>query len=104
MAEDMRETALRYHRETRPGKIEVIASKPWANQRDLSRACTPGVAHASIAIAEDSAMASEYTIRANLVGAARSAHIVTPSVIARGLLNMCAVAVVDAQHDSHKAE
>ncbi|MDG2269831.1 MAG: phosphate acyltransferase, partial [Alphaproteobacteria bacterium] len=39
-----------------------------------------------------------------LVGAARSAHIVTPSVTARGLLNMCAVAVVDAQHDSHKAE
>ncbi|MDG2268861.1 MAG: NADP-dependent malic enzyme, partial [Alphaproteobacteria bacterium] len=64
----MRETALRYHRETRPGKIEVIASKPLANQLDLSRACTPGVAHASIAIAEDLAMASEYTIRANLVG------------------------------------
>ncbi|MBT5569635.1 MAG: NADP-dependent malic enzyme [Alphaproteobacteria bacterium] len=68
MAEDMRETALRYHRETRPGKIEVIASKPLANQRDLSRAYTPGVAHASTAIAEDPAMASEYTIRANLVG------------------------------------
>jgi malate dehydrogenase (oxaloacetate-decarboxylating)(NADP+) len=68
VAEDMRETALRYHRETRPGKIEVIASKPLANQRDLSRAYTPGVAHASTAIAEDPAMASEYTIRANLVG------------------------------------
>jgi malate dehydrogenase (oxaloacetate-decarboxylating)(NADP+) len=68
VAEDMRETALRYHRETRPGKIEVIASKPLANQRDLSRTDTPGVAHVSIAMAEDPAMASEYTIRANLVG------------------------------------
>ena len=64
----MCETALRYHREGRPGKIEVIASKPLANQRDLSRAYTPGVAHASTAIAEDPAMASEFTIRANLVG------------------------------------
>ena len=68
MAEDMRETALRYHREGRPGKIEVIASKPLANQRDLSRAYTPGVAHASMAIVEDPAQASELTIRGNLVG------------------------------------
>jgi malate dehydrogenase (oxaloacetate-decarboxylating)(NADP+) len=64
----MRETALRYHREGRPGKIEVIASKPLANQRDLSRAYTPGVAHASMAIVEDPAQASELTIRGNLVG------------------------------------
>jgi malate dehydrogenase (oxaloacetate-decarboxylating)(NADP+) len=68
VAEDMRETALRYHREGRPGKIEVIASKPLANQRDLSRAYTPGVAHASMAIVEDPAQASELTIRGNLVG------------------------------------
>ena len=64
----MRETALRYHREGRPGKVEVVATKPLANQRDLSRAYTPGVAHASLAIAEDPSMASELTIRANLVG------------------------------------
>jgi malate dehydrogenase (oxaloacetate-decarboxylating)(NADP+) len=68
MAEDMRETALRYHREGRPGKIEIVASKPLANQRDLSRAYTPGVAHASLAIVEDPDQASELTIRANLVG------------------------------------
>ena len=68
MAEDMRETALRYHREGRPGKIEVVASKPLANQRDLSRAYTPGVAHASLAVVEDPDQASELTIRANLVG------------------------------------
>ena len=64
----MRETALRYHREPRPGKIEVVASKPLGNQRDLSRAYTPGVAQASLAIAEDPFQASELTIRGNLVG------------------------------------
>ncbi|MBS27610.1 MAG: hypothetical protein CL566_01605 [Alphaproteobacteria bacterium] len=63
MAEDIRETALRYHREGRPGKIEVVASKLLANQRDLSRAYTPGVAQASLAISEDSAMAAELTVR-----------------------------------------
>ncbi|MBO6783816.1 MAG: NADP-dependent malic enzyme [Alphaproteobacteria bacterium] len=68
MAEDMRETALRYHREPQPGKIEVVASKPLGNQRDLSRAYTPGVAHASTAISEDPAQASDLTIRGNLVG------------------------------------
>ena len=68
MAEDIREASLRYHREGRPGKIEVIASKPLGNQRDLSRAYTPGVAQASLAIAEDPAMAAELTVRANLVG------------------------------------
>lgn len=68
MAEDIREAALRYHREGRPGKIEVVASKPLGNQRDLSRAYTPGVAQASLAISEDAAMAAELTVRANLVG------------------------------------
>lgn len=68
MAEDIREAALRYHREGRPGKIEVVASKPLGNQRDLSRAYTPGVAQASLAISEDSAMAAEVTVRGNLVG------------------------------------
>ena len=67
MAEDIREAALRYHRDGRPGKIEVVASKPLANQRDLSRAYTPGVAQASLAIAEDPARAAELTVRGNLV-------------------------------------
>jgi malate dehydrogenase (oxaloacetate-decarboxylating)(NADP+) len=68
MAEDFREAALRYHREPKPGKIEVVPSKPLGNQRDLALAYTPGVAAASSAIAEDPAMASEYTARGNLVG------------------------------------
>jgi malic enzyme len=68
MAADIREASLRYHREGRPGKIEVVASKPLGNQRDLSRAYTPGVAQASLAISEDAAMAAELTVRGNLVG------------------------------------
>lgn len=68
MAEDLREAALRYHREPKPGKIEVVPSKPLGNQRDLALAYTPGVAAASSAIAEDPAMAAEYTARGNLVG------------------------------------
>ncbi|MCZ6454079.1 MAG: NADP-dependent malic enzyme [Alphaproteobacteria bacterium] len=67
MAEDIREAALRYHREPKPGKIEVISSKPLGNRRDLALAYTPGVAAASLAIAEDPALASEYTARGNLV-------------------------------------
>jgi len=68
MAEDFREAALRYHREPKPGKIEVVSSKPLGNQRVLALAYTPGVAAVSLAIADDPAMASEYTARANLVG------------------------------------
>jgi hypothetical protein len=67
MVEDIREAALRYHREGRPGKIEVIASK---------------------------------ALGPILVGAEHSAHVLTPSVTARGILNMSAVAVVGAQYDA----
>ena len=59
MAEDIREAALRYHRDGRPGKIEVVASKPLANQRDLSRAYAPGVAQASLAIGAQYDMRAE---------------------------------------------
>ncbi len=86
MVEDMRETALRYHREGRPGKIEVVASKPLANQRDLYRAYTPGVAHASLAIVEDPDQASELTIRATLVG------VVTNGTAVLGLGNIVPLA------------
>ena len=67
MVEDLREAALRYHREPKPGKIEVVSSKPLGNQRDLALAYTPGVAAASLAIAEDPLLASELTARGNLV-------------------------------------
>ncbi len=59
--------ALRYHSEGRPGKIEIVASKPMATQRDLALAYSPGVAVPVRAIAEDPATAYDYTARGNLV-------------------------------------
>jgi malate dehydrogenase (oxaloacetate-decarboxylating)(NADP+) len=59
--------ALDFHRLGRPGKIEIIASKPMATQRDLSLAYSPGVAVPVRAIADDPAMAYEYTAKGNLV-------------------------------------
>ncbi len=59
--------ALLYHEYGRPGKIEIVASKPMATQRDLSLAYSPGVAVPVLAIAEDPATAYDYTIKGNLV-------------------------------------
>ncbi|MBX9816106.1 MAG: NADP-dependent malic enzyme [Sphingomonas sp.] len=59
--------ALRFHAEGRPGKIEVIASKPMATQRDLALAYSPGVAAPVRAIAADPATAYDYTAKGNLV-------------------------------------
>ena len=59
--------ALLYHSQGRPGKIEIIASKPMATQRDLSLAYSPGVAVPVKAIAEDPANAYEYTAKGNMV-------------------------------------
>ncbi|MFL6672846.1 MAG: NADP-dependent malic enzyme [Massilia sp.] len=63
----LRTDALEYHRSPTRGKIEVIATKPLSNQRDLSLAYSPGVAYACEEIAADPAMAADYTSRANLV-------------------------------------
>jgi malate dehydrogenase (oxaloacetate-decarboxylating)(NADP+) len=59
--------ALFYHSTGRPGKIEIVASKPMATQRDLSLAYSPGVAVPVRAIAEDPATAYDYTAKGNLV-------------------------------------
>ena len=59
--------ALFYHETIRPGKIEIIASKPMATQRDLSLAYSPGVAVPVEAIAADPELAARYTAKANLV-------------------------------------
>ena len=67
MADDLRDSALDYHRAPRPGKIEIAATKPLANQRDLALAYSPGVAAPCEEIAADPACAAEYTDRANLV-------------------------------------
>ena len=60
--------ALDYHSMgIRKGKIEVISTKPFATQRDLSLAYSPGVAYPCLAIAENPALANEYTAKGNLV-------------------------------------
>jgi len=59
--------ALLFHSHGRPGKIEIIASKPMATQRDLSLAYSPGVAVPVRAIADDPAKAYDYTAKGNLV-------------------------------------
>ncbi len=63
----LRADALEYHRSPVRGKIEVVATKPLSNQRDLSLAYSPGVAYACEEIAADPALAADYTSRANLV-------------------------------------
>ena len=65
---NLKRSALDYHEADPPGKIAVVATKPVANQRDLSLAYTPGVAHACTAIAEDPLNARRFTARGNLVG------------------------------------
>ncbi|MFT0875437.1 NADP-dependent malic enzyme [Rhodopseudomonas sp. G2_2311] len=66
-SEDLQAAALGYHRRPKPGKLEIQASKPLANQRDLALAYSPGVAAACNAIAADPAQAAELTVRSNLV-------------------------------------
>ncbi len=62
-----RQAALDYHEFPKPGKLEIRATKPLANGRDLSLAYSPGVAEACLDIKADPASASRYTARSNLV-------------------------------------
>ena len=64
---DLKSGALIYHREPRPGKLEIQPTKPLGNQRDLALAYSPGVAAVSEAIRDNPADAALYTSRANLV-------------------------------------
>src|SRR5579871_4294413 len=67
MTDELRESALEYHRLPTPGKLAIVATKPLANQRDLALAYTPGVAAACEAIQADPGEAARLTSRANLV-------------------------------------
>lgn len=63
----LREDTLRYHEFDRPGKLEVVATKPCVTQRDLSLAYTPGVAIPCLEIEKEPLNAFKYTNRGNLV-------------------------------------
>jgi malate dehydrogenase (oxaloacetate-decarboxylating)(NADP+) len=78
--------ALFYHKTIRPGKIEIIASKPMATQRDLSLAYSPGVAVPVQAIADNPSDAYEYTAKGNLVA------VITNGTAILGMGNLGALA------------
>src|SRR5258706_7907392 len=67
MDEDLRKSALEYHRLPRPGKIAILATKQLTNQRDLALAYSPGVAIACEDIRRDPGEAVHLTARANLI-------------------------------------
>ncbi|WP_121063102.1 NADP-dependent malic enzyme [Chachezhania antarctica] len=66
-SDNLRQASLYYHEFPRPGKLEIRATKPLANGRDLSRAYSPGVAEACLEIQANPQDAARYTSRANLV-------------------------------------
>ncbi len=84
--DNARQAALDYHEFPKPGKLEIRATKPLANGRDLARAYSPGVAEACLEIKADPSTASRYTSRANLVG------VVTNGTAVLGLGNIGALA------------
>ena len=67
MAKFRREDALDYHSQGRPGKIEVIPTKPYSTQRDLTLAYSPGVAEPCLEIEKNPEDAYRYTAKGNLV-------------------------------------
>ncbi len=85
-SDSLRQAALDYHRLPKPGKLEIRATKPLANGRDLSRAYSPGVAEACLEIKSDPDTARDYTSRGNLVA------VVTNGTAVLGLGNIGALA------------
>lgn len=65
---DLKNAALEYHEEGRPGKIEITPTKPYSSQRDLSLAYSPGVAYPCLEIEKNPSDAYRYTNKGNLVG------------------------------------
>ena len=67
MSKFRKEDALEYHTQGRPGKIEVIPTKPYSTQRDLTLAYSPGVAEPCLEIEKNPEDAYKYTAKGNLV-------------------------------------
>ena len=78
--------ALLFHSRGRPGKLEIVATKPMATQRDLSLAYSPGVAAPVRAIAADPSTAYDYTARGNMVA------VITNGTAILGMGNLGALA------------
>jgi len=84
--DSLRQAALDYHQFPKPGKLEIRATKPLANGRDLARAYSPGVAEACLEIKANADTARDYTARGNLVA------VVTNGTAVLGLGNIGALA------------
>ena len=67
MINNLKEEALKYHSENKPGKLEIIPTKPCDSQKDLSLAYSPGVAYPCLEIKENKEDIYKYTIKGNLV-------------------------------------
>lgn len=67
MSKVTKEMALDYHRDTKPGKIEIVPTKPYSSQNDLALAYSPGVAYPCLEIEQQPQNAYEYTNKGNLV-------------------------------------
>ena len=78
--------ALLFHSQGRPGKLQIMPTKPMATQRDLSLAYSPGVAVPVLAIAEDPSRAYDYTTKGNMVA------VITNGTAILGLGNLGALA------------
>lgn len=68
MSKVTKEMALEYHEEGKPGKIEIVPTKPYSSQHDLALAYSPGVAYPCLEIEKNPADAYKYTNKGNLVG------------------------------------
>ena len=86
MTDEPNTPALNYHEFPKPGKLEVRATKPLANGRDLALAYSPGVAEACMVMKDDPSAAARFTARGNLVG------VVTNGSAALGLGDIGALA------------
>ena len=86
MAKILKEDALNYHEGRRPGKIEVVPTKPYFTQTDLSLAYSPGVAEPCLEIQKDPQNAYRYTDKGNLVA------VISNGTAVLGLGNIGAVA------------
>ena len=117
MIQDLREQALAYHSEGRPGKIRVVPTKPTETQRDLSLAYTPGVAAPCLEIARDPHLAYRYTTKGNLVAVVSNGSAVLglgnigalagkPVMEGKGVLfkRFADIDVFDIEIDSHDPE
>ncbi|HEY3056760.1 MAG TPA: NADP-dependent malic enzyme [Thermoanaerobaculia bacterium] len=117
MGKDLGSESLEYHSNGRPGKIEVVPSKPTATQRDLSLAYTPGVARPCLEIAKNPADVYKYTAKGNLVAVITNGTAVLglgdigaaagkPVMEGKGVLfkRFADIDVFDIEIDTHDAE